>query len=223
MKRRGHVIVLLAAVVCLVLVLDFLTYKDERERSIKTVKTELEEISLTEVWSKVLDLTSVENRASQLETFRLDVTENRKVQSIHLIFQSRDEEGVSKAYFVDLNSQGYLKYRSGEIDRVTPTYHPLKIFEELDKLDLGSLMKENRGLSIETDFATGGRMRGTNPLYLLDNGSMRPLEGISFVGTHSSITISMEIRGEVQKTDDTFTETQSTTSIVSGGKGGIGR
>ncbi|KXA90194.1 hypothetical protein AKJ61_01240 [candidate division MSBL1 archaeon SCGC-AAA259B11] len=34
MKRKGHVIVLLAAVVCLVLVLGFLTFKNERERSI---------------------------------------------------------------------------------------------------------------------------------------------------------------------------------------------
>lgn len=115
---------------------------------------------------------------------------------------------------MDLNSLGYLKYRSKRISRITSSYHPLKVFEELDKLDLESLLKENRGLSIEVGFSAGG---GTiSGGYLLDNGSLRPLESIRFKESiHSIITIGVRTRGKIRKNDRISIETQTVMDIIS--------
>lgn len=142
------------------------------------VNTDLENAKLSDFWSAVVKAANVQNETANLEWLRLKV-EDGKIHLLHLEFNGNGVDGRKRVYFVDVDSTGRVRINSGTVEQSISTRHPTKVFRELDALGLYSI-GSSYTLSVDFEWGDIGFDSTVTPLYLLENGELKPLRGVVF-------------------------------------------
>ncbi len=175
----------------------------------------LDELSLSQVWEKVSATIDVQKGGEELESLRLHANQDRQVDSLSFTFHGFNQKGRPEIYFVSMNSRGEMDWYSYESNQVNPTLHPLKVFEEIDKLRLASLESGDAGLAMNIGFQSGdvGYRYAYSDIYHLEGGVLRQLDEIVFHSRTPWCTIGIFKLSspETIVTGDGRTVTQATT------------
>lgn len=150
------------------------------------VPTSLNELSLSGVWQKTLEVTEVQDSTTNLKALSLYADEAGSLDLLHFAFDGRNKQGEGKVYSVDVNSSGELHWYSYDADPGSEWVHPKDVFSELDHVGLKNLERGNQGISISIDFIAGavGYSSDYVNAYILDSGNLLPLREIVF---HSNV------------------------------------
>lgn len=188
---KSKVIKIAAAVLFIVAVLGACSLgcgKTEAEEKI-TFPTALSELSLVQIWEKVVEVTDVQDSTADLRSFSLQGRENEmgEISFLYFEFHGMNTEGKSQSYRIDLNgTKGELIRHSYDLDEVymsASPNHPLEYFEELDKVGLAN-METNAHFWISIDFQWGdlGWVRDDiyTDIYRLNDGELTSLNKIIF-------------------------------------------
>ncbi len=144
-----------------------------------TIPQNLDELSVVKIWDTVAKVTNVQNDSGELESFRLLIDENGKIDSLTYIFHED-----LKAYRVDIDSKGELDWNSYQ-NKLPATRHPIEVLSEIDKVRFTSLKTGEAGLLLQADFSFNnvGYSNDYLNIYQLENGNLIPLKEIIFNGT----------------------------------------
>lgn len=189
MKRS---LLLRAITLCLALIL-VITILPGCAKEKVSITQDLDKLSLVGMWETVSATIDVQKGGEELESLKLHSNGNRQVDSLSFIFHGFNQKGRPEVYFVSMNSHGEMDWYSYESDSVNPTLHPLKVFEEIDRLDLASLESGDAGLSINVGFQSGdiGYRNEYGNIYHLEGGILKPLDEIIFHSKYPWCTISI--------------------------------
>lgn len=150
-----------------------------------TFPTSLSELSLVQMWDKVLEVTDVIDQTADLQSLSLHAGETGTLELLSFQFYGMNANGKAKIYQLDVNQTGKSFWFSWDSDTdilTNSSNHPLIYFEELDKVGLGTIDPEEDGFSIWLDFQRGSlRYSHANVnTYHLKNGALTPLKEIVF-------------------------------------------
>jgi len=142
----------------------------------------LDELSLTEMWSAVADTADIQDGSAELGSFNLRADENGGIASLYFDFRGRNAEGIPCLYFAEMGREGKIDIREHETNPVSLSAHPMAVFTELDKLGLDSLERGEAGLSMQISFQGGdvGYRNAYTDIYHLANGELLPLKQVIF-------------------------------------------
>jgi len=146
------------------------------------IPQDLDGLSLVQMWEKVSAKIDVQKGGEEMESFRLHANGVRQVDSLSFVFHGFNQKGRPEVYFVSMNAHGEMNWYSYVSDLVNPTRHPLKVFEEIDKIGLASLESGDAGLSMHVEFQSGdvGYRNQYGNIYHLEGGTLKPLDEIIF-------------------------------------------
>ena len=181
------------------------------------VPTSLNELSLSGVWQKTLEVTEVRDSTASLKALSLYADEAGSLDLLHFAFDGRNKQGEGKVYSVDVNSSGELHWYSYDADPGSEWLHPKDVFSELDHVGLKNLERGNQGISISIDFVAGavGYSSDYVDAYILDSGNLLPLREIVFRSSvpWASVWVSRRYSPEAGS-EDAGPPTQETPSAV---------
>ncbi|WP_148212082.1 hypothetical protein [Ferroglobus placidus] len=105
---------------------------------------------------------------------------------MHLEFTSKNSQGESRIYYVDVNTLGIVKTYSKPIRDSQHTMHPAYIFNELDEYGLKNVGSD---YTLDISFEWGDLEFDSSygDVYLLKDGGLIPLEKVIF---HTNLPIS---------------------------------
>lgn len=160
---------------------------------------ELDKLSLTEMWNVVAETADLQEQGAELGYLYLRADADGNVDSLYLNFAGWNEKGRPCIYFAELGRKGKIDIREYETNSVSAAKHPLKVFEEIDKLGLASLEPGERGLVLQINFQSGdvGYSYNYLNLYQLEGGELLPLNEIVFHSNYPWCTISVFKLGPV--------------------------
>ncbi len=138
-------------------------------------------LPLSEMWTIVEDRTDVENATAVLEEFWLVTEDDGSVKSLRFNFYGVSE-GRYQWYRVAVDPAGKITLDSHEIDKAPAGEHPLVLLSEIERIPYRELINEDMGLIIFVDSQSGdlGYDAGYRPLFVLNQGTIVPLERVSF-------------------------------------------
>jgi hypothetical protein len=179
--------------------------------------TSLNELSLSEVWQKTLEVTEVQDSSTNLKALSLYADEAGSLDLFHFAFDGRNRQGEGKVYSVDVNSSGELHWYSYDADPGSEWVHPKDVFSELDHVGLNNLERGNRGISISIDFIAGavGYSSDYVNAYILDSGNLLPLREIVFYSNvpWASVWVSKRYSVETGSEDASPTAVETPPSV----------
>ena len=148
------------------------------------VDTNAKEASLVEIWEAVVEESGVQDSHANMSQLSLWLAEDGSIDMLHYIFYARDAKGYSRTYFVQTNYDGDVTcYRDdGPTLAAFGEIHPLRMFEELDKVPLTSVQAGHESLVYVTFTAGDQGYHDTeySAPYLLKDGELVPLKEVIF-------------------------------------------
>jgi len=176
----------------------------------------LDELSLTEMWNAVADVTDVQESMAELGSFNLRADEDGGIDSLYFDFRGRNKEGRPYIYFAEMGGEGKIDIRENESkNSVSLSAHPMTVFAEIDKVGLDSLEPGEAGFAMEISFQEGdvGYSYDYSDIYHLEDGALRQLEEIIFHSETPWCTIGVYKLSplETTTTEDGQTVAQATT------------
>ncbi len=142
--------------------------------------------SLVELWDNTLQYTGVQNDSVSLQSFNWWMNSSGYMDILYFDFLGKDKDGHIKFYTINLNSAGEIGGYSADWDALYysgSVLHPMRVFGELDKLDMQSLGRGDKGLVITIDAAVGSGIFKKNEnadIYVLYDGELKPLVSVDF-------------------------------------------
>jgi hypothetical protein len=180
-----------------------------------TVPQTLDELSLVNIWEGVASSIDLQEQGAEFDSLYLHSDRDRKVDTLYFTFEGYTEKGRAHVYTASMNSKDEINIRTNEIASIQPTQHPLKIFEQIDRLGMASLKTGDEGLSLQIGFQQGdiGYSYDNLDIYHLDNGTLLPLKEIIFHSSYPWCTVSVYelVPNETIITRDGHTIAQATT------------
>lgn len=155
------------------------------------VPTSLSKLSLVQVWDQLVEATNIQEQTASLQSFSLIVGNDGKARGgFFFEFCGVDDNGKLKYFHAEfLLARGELGEYSFDLDTFPASYstlnHPLRYFEELDKVGLGSIEPGPDHLWMMIDFQWGSfgyshEYVDTYDIYRLEDGNLIPIDKISF-------------------------------------------
>ncbi len=213
MKRS---LLLRTTIICLAFVL-VITVLSGCGKEKVSIPRELDQLSLVGIWETVSATIDIQKGGEELESLKLHANRDGQVDSLSFIFHGFNQKGRPEVYFVSMNSRGEMDWYSYESNSVNPTLHPLKVFEEIDKLGLALQESGDAGLSINVGFQSGdvGYRNQYGNLFHLEGGNLKQLDEIVFHSRYPWCTISVFklSPNETVITEDGQTTTQASTVV----------
>lgn len=184
-----------AAVVCLSMIFIAASISGcskEAENKIM-ISRNFEELSLVEMWFAVVDAIDFYANSAELQSLRLHTDKDGEIESLSFDFYGLSLTGTPLVYSACMNSQGCIKWYSYEIDSMPETRDPLRVFSQIDKVGLSSLIPGEAGLSLQIGFIYGSIRYSYDYLdiYHLASGTLKQIEDIYFHGEFSYCTINI--------------------------------
>lgn len=144
--------------------------------------TDLNEMSLTEMWTTVVEQSSIQGETAIVESLQLSASAGAALERAHLVVHALDEEGHNQALFVDVDSGGDLTWRQQQVSRGDYALHPSTLLSALDRAALEEMAAEQGGLTVLADTIAGdvSYRQEHADVYLLEDGELRPLQEIVF-------------------------------------------
>ena len=146
------------------------------------VPSDLIDLSFSELWKVTVEATGVQGATANLTRFYLSADREDSINSLHFEFYGVDDKGNSNIYFVDVNPQGEMDWRSYEAGGVEHRVHPLVVFEKLDQVRWRDVGTGEKGLRLQIDFIHG-KVRYSEEytdIYVLETGELKALKEITF-------------------------------------------
>jgi hypothetical protein len=143
----------------------------------------LDELSLTEMWSAVAEVAGIQESSAELGSFNLRTDENSGIDSLYFNFRGWNKEGVPCIYFAEMGREGKIDIRENESkNSESLSAHPMTVFTEIDKLGLASLETGKAGLFMQISFQGGdvGYKHAYTNIYQLKDGELLPLKQVIF-------------------------------------------
>jgi hypothetical protein len=181
-----------AAVLCLLAVLAIILLPGCTKEKL-VIPQKLDELSLVQMWETAADATGVQDDSAELESLRFHVDENRNIDSLSFVFHGITKNKKTEVYFVSKYTNGETNWHSNESKTTNVTWHPLKVFTEIDKLGMSSLEIGKNGLIFQVDFQSGdiGYNYDHSDIFKLEDGTLRQLDEIVFHSQYPWCTISV--------------------------------
>jgi len=167
------------------------------------IATDLNELSLTNVWTTIAEETGVQQETAILESFQFSATGDASLERLHLVVHALNADGSNQVIFVDANRDGHLTWRQQSAERGDYPLHPADLLAALDEVELASLATEKGGLNMMADSIAGNitYRQAHADVYLLENGQRYPIREIVFRSESpwTTITVCAPAAGEGQE------------------------
>lgn len=171
----------ITTIICLVVVLISSVLGCGKKEDV-VFPTALGELSLVQVWNKVLEITDVQEQTADFRLLSLTVTDDSTLDLSFFDFFGLNAKGKIKYYQANLGPRGILvcySEDSGNGSEISSN-SPLLYFEELDKVDWATIGPPRH---IDMEFYNGDLHRTSAnyfTMYQLEDGNLIPLKEIVF-------------------------------------------
>lgn len=155
-----------------------------------SVPTSLSELSLVQLWDKLMEGTDFRDDTISLESFSVTADNDSQLTRLSLEIYAIDEKVKIKYFRADLSlGKGEMRWYSYDTDTFPASYstlkHPLAYFEELDNLGLGAIEQQYGDFTLLLEVGWGEFSLNNKyvPLYYLHDGLLTPLKEVAFDNT----------------------------------------
>jgi hypothetical protein len=133
--KTGHILLSLVLIGLL-----FFTGCGCNDDSLK-IPVNVDELSLTDIWSGLVEHTGMQEKDARLRSFRIDTDHNGKVYIGHVgevfSFYAPDSESAWTNYWIVADEKGKVQVRPSPVenpDNIALTVNPGVLFNEIEKL-----------------------------------------------------------------------------------------
>ena len=110
------------------------------------------EASLTEIWDRVLQVTSCDNSTANLKSLILEVGSDGYIVHMYVDFQAQDPGGTYRVYNFQSGIKGDVTYYSASDGNASETAHPSDFFQQLDQAISNQIVAQGTSAFINVDF-----------------------------------------------------------------------
>lgn len=178
------------------------------------VSTDLNETSLTNLWTTIADGTGVQPRTARLTYLQIKVTSSGSLQRFNLFLNGLNEAGRNVSYLVDMQPDGDIEWRENIVEKGDYPTQPGDLMATLDEVGLPEVAAEKGGLTLVADPVSGdiAYRQESLDIYLLEDGRKRRIKEIVFHGDDTWTTITV-CKDEGER-DERITESPSSTVVT---------
>ncbi len=136
---------------------------------------------LESLWDALVREQAFSNESAVLLQTNQYIVKNGAAESTHLYFTGK-KDGEQYLYEVYAYPEGNISFKSQKFEGLLEGGHPLTILREIDSIDFGALSLGEGNVTLQTLKHEGEKTynEAQGDLYVLSNGSLRPLKEVAF-------------------------------------------